>query len=95
MNARFLVLLLIITAGWLAWPTELVAQCAMCRQSVESNLSNGGSRIGTSLNTGILYLMSLPYLIFVVVGYLWYRASRTVRAKKLAIAAQLKGMIGS
>jgi hypothetical protein len=81
-------------ACWLALPNEAAAQCAMCRQSVESNLSNGGSRIGSSLNTGILYLMSLPYLIFVVVGYLWYRTSRAARDRKLAIAAQLKGVIG-
>lgn len=38
------------------------AQCAMCRANAESNLKNGGS-IAKGLNSGILYLMAIPYLL--------------------------------
>ena len=39
------------------------AQCAMCRASVENNVSNGDTSIGAGLNNGILYLVVMPYLM--------------------------------
>lgn len=51
---------------------ELVAQCPMCRMAAESNLDNGGTE-GRGLNTGILYLFSMPYLIAGVLGFIWWR----------------------
>ncbi len=48
------------------------AQCAMCKASAESDLNNGGS-IAKELNTGILYLMSLPYLIIMIGGYFFFK----------------------
>jgi hypothetical protein len=56
--------------------TTSMAQCAMCRMSVESTVSDGRSQIASNLNTGILYLLSAPYLLVVVVGYLWWRSSK-------------------
>ncbi|NVJ85896.1 MAG: hypothetical protein HWE15_06300 [Algoriphagus sp.] len=60
------------------------AQCAMCRASVENNVSNGDTTIGAGLNTGILYLFAMPYLIALVIGLLWYRAAKK-RKSKIAI----------
>nr|WP_087940240.1 hypothetical protein [Algoriphagus faecimaris] len=60
------------------------AQCAMCRASVENNVSNGDTSIGAGLNNGILYLFVMPYLIATVIGILWYRAAKK-RKSKLAI----------
>lgn len=57
------------------------AQCAMCRASVENNVSNGDTTIGAGLNTGILYLFSMPYLIAAVIGFLWYRNAKKRKAK--------------
>jgi CHASE3 domain sensor protein len=54
---------------------ESFAQCAMCRTTIESTVSNGRSNIATGINTGILYLLAAPYLIVVVVGFLWWRGS--------------------
>lgn len=51
-------------------------QCAMCRMTVESTVSNGRSQIASNLNTGILYLLTAPYLLVLVVGYLWWRSSK-------------------
>ena len=50
----------------------MFAQCAMCKASVESDLKNGGS-IGTGLNTGILYLMAIPYIILMIGGYFFFK----------------------
>ncbi|GAA5220497.1 hypothetical protein GCM10025777_11270 [Membranihabitans marinus] len=40
--------------------------------SAESNLSNGGSA-GQGLNKGILFLLSLPYLLIGTLGYVWWK----------------------
>lgn len=52
------------------------AQCAMCRATVENNLSNGDIGIGAGLNFGILYLFVMPYLAVAIVGYFWYKNSK-------------------
>ena len=52
------------------------AQCAMCRTQLENNVSNGEAGIAAGINTGILYLLSMPYLIVLVLGYFWYKTSR-------------------
>ena len=57
------------------------AQCAMCRASVENNVSNGETTIGAGLNNGILYLVVMPYLMAGIIGYLWYRSSKKKKAK--------------
>ncbi len=57
------------------------AQCAMCRATVENNVSSG-SRIGSGLNSGILYLAAVPYLVFIVITYLWYRNSKKNYVKR-------------
>jgi hypothetical protein len=57
------------------------AQCAMCRASVENNVSNGDTSIGAGLNNGILYLFLMPYLIAAAIGFFWYRAAKKKKAK--------------
>lgn len=60
---------------------EATAQCAMCRATIENNVSNGEIGIGAGLNFGILYLFVTPYLLIGVVGYLWYRNSKANASK--------------
>ncbi len=57
-------------------PVVVNAQCAMCKATLESNAQNDKSKIGAGLNTGILYLMIIPYMILGTLGYLWYKNSR-------------------
>ncbi|HEY4651409.1 MAG TPA: hypothetical protein VIG72_08340 [Pontibacter sp.] len=56
------------------------SQCAMCRATVESNVGTGSttpeSKVGSGLNTGILYLMVIPYLLIGTVGFLWYKSNK-------------------
>ncbi len=54
---------------------ESLAQCAMCRTTLESTVSNGRSNIATGINTGILYLLAAPYLVVLAVAYLWWKNS--------------------
>ncbi|WMN10700.1 hypothetical protein QYS49_35705 [Marivirga salinae] len=61
--------------------SETVAQCAMCRATVENNVNNGEIGIASSLNFGILYLFAAPYLVAMVIGILWYRNSKKQNKK--------------
>jgi hypothetical protein len=55
---------------------ETTAQCAMCRAQLENNVSNGNPGIAAGINTGILYLLVMPYLSALVLGYFWYKNSK-------------------
>jgi len=42
---------------------DLSAQCAMCKQAASSSLDNDPTSMARNLNTGILYLMAVPYIL--------------------------------
>ena len=84
----FLLMLLVFNCG------QLWAQCAMCRGIVESTMANGRNNVGVGLNTGIMYLFVMPYLIFACVGYLWYKKSRQARDQQRMVAARVRQAMG-
>lgn len=51
---------------------DLISQCPMCKMAAESNLENGGSA-GAGLNKGILFMLSMPYIIIGCLGFVWYK----------------------
>ena len=53
-----------------------LAQCAMCRATLENNLSNGNIGIAAGINFGILYLFLAPYTFVGLIAYFWYRTSK-------------------
>ncbi len=55
---------------------DIIAQCAMCKASVETNVSEDGIGFAAKLNTGILYLFVTPYLLAMIIGFFWYKKSR-------------------
>jgi hypothetical protein len=69
---------------------DAFSQCAMCRATVENNVSSGESSIGAGLNKGILFLLATPYAIFCVIAYFWYRNSRKEYEKRLKVAGYLR-----
>lgn len=75
LKAVILILLFIVVQ------LPVYAQCAMCRASIENNVSNGETSIGAGLNMGILYLFSMPYLIAAIIGFFWYRNARKRKTK--------------
>jgi hypothetical protein len=68
----------LLSALMLISQASAFAQCAMCKTSVESDLNSGGS-IGKGLNTGILYLMAIPYVLLMTGAYFAFR--KTIDAK--------------
>jgi len=89
MKKVIVITLVLIALAWFM-PDIVEAQCAMCRATVENNISTGSNKIGSGLNTGILYLMSIPYILFVAISIMWYRQSKAQRAKKMLLAEQLR-----
>ena len=51
----------------------LFAQCSMCKAVLESEAKTGGSSVAGGLNNGILYLMSVPYLMVGAAGFWFYK----------------------
>lgn len=80
MRLQKIVLSVVIALLLALTTTSAYSQCAMCRATVESNVGTGSkepeSAVGSGLNTGILYLMIIPYLLVGTVGFLWYKNSR-------------------
>lgn len=71
----------------LTMASDVSAQCAMCRSTLENNFSNGDPGIAAGINFGILYLLALPYLAVIVIGVMWYKSTRNARkelGKRLA-----------
>jgi hypothetical protein len=53
---------------------DVNAQCAMCKRTAETNIASQHKQsAGRSLNHGILYMLSIPYLIGAVGAIAWYR----------------------
>ncbi len=82
MMKRLILSVVFFLVGTATW-----AQCAMCRTQLEVNVSSGDVGIAAGLNTGILYLLSLPYLAIMVLGYVWYKHSRNARKLQQGPAA--------
>ena len=53
------------------------SQCAMCKRVAETDMeSTHKQSAGRSLNGGILYLLSVPYVIGAVGAFAWYRSRK-------------------
>lgn len=46
------------------------AQCAMCRAALGGD---SNAKKAEAVNDGIVYLMVIPYLLVIIIGYLIYR----------------------
>lgn len=75
MKYKYIYIGIAILGLLLFYAIDLQAQCPMCRMSAESNLAAGGSE-GRGLNKGILYMLSLPYILIGTIGYLWWKNNR-------------------
>jgi hypothetical protein len=63
---------IILLFSLLLFKISLYAQCAMCKAVAESDIAAGGTA-AKGINSGIIYLMFIPYILIGVVGYFIYK----------------------
>lgn len=73
-KTKFILSLLLISV-LMVIGVEADAQCAMCKLSAETNMKNGGTE-ARGLNAGILYLLSLPYLLLMTFLFIWWKKKK-------------------
>ncbi|WP_348771730.1 hypothetical protein [Maribacter sp. MMG018] len=71
-SPKFLIGLLVM--GLMLMPSLSNAQCAMCRAVLESEASGNAAE---GINNGIVYLMSIPYILVAGLFYFIYRRMRS------------------
>lgn len=79
MMKKAIIFLFIVLLSF-GFSSNAYSQCAMCSVTAEQSVKNGNSQ-GKGLNTGIIYLLVIPYLMITTVGIFWYRGQQ--RKKKL------------
>lgn len=57
------------------------AQCIMCKAQVEAAKAERDDYDVTGLNKGIVYMMTVPYLLMGAVGFFWYRRTHPKPSK--------------
>ena len=68
--------LLLVVILFIVGSSMTMAQCAMCRATVGSNLSEGRGVIGTGINDGILLMLVFTYLSIPTLIFVWYRTAK-------------------
>ncbi len=83
-RVKRVLLVLCLSATGMVMPGDSYGQCPMCKMSAESNLKNGGTA-GKGLNTGILYMLALPYTLVGVIGFIWWKNNRRYREDEVEV----------
>lgn len=68
---------LLILVFLLVTLSDSFSQCAMCRATLENNVSNGNPGIAAGINFGIMYLFFAPYVAVAAVAFFWFKTSRS------------------
>ena len=67
---------LFFTIGILAFSIQASAQCSMCTKTA----AQLGEKPAQGLNSGILYLMFMPFIIVGFVAWRWWRSNKEAEA---------------
>lgn len=81
-KGHYILFALLLVAGLMV-SMDAEAQCAMCKASAEA-ASDRDRSIGEQVNSGILYLMAIPYLVF----FVFFRKKIRKLLKELKAAAR-------
>ena len=63
-------------------PLAARAQCVMCKSQVEAARQERDDYDVAGLNKGIVYMMTVPYILMGAVGFFWYRRTHPKAAAK-------------
>ncbi len=78
---KIFLFVIIFLANLLIGLNSVYSQCAMCKENVVN--SEEGMKLASGLNDGIVYLLVVPYLIFVGFAAAIYISVRRQKMKNL------------
>lgn len=81
MKKAFIIFILLIAVFAGTAFNTVSAQCAMCTINAEQGVKNGNTQ-AKGINSGVMYLMAIPYLLLAGVGVLWYKKYRGQRSSQ-------------
>lgn len=70
MKKYILTILFITVLGFIS--LDVAAQCSICTKTAMQL----GARPAQGLNAGILYLVAVPYIAVVIIGYKWWKSEK-------------------
>ncbi len=53
--------------------SDVSAQCVMCKMNAENAAENGGADVAEGFNSGIVYLMGIPYSLLMIGALVFFR----------------------
>jgi hypothetical protein len=65
--------------GQLGMSPAARAQCVMCKSQVEAARAERDDYDVAGLNKGIVYMMTVPYILMGAIGFFWYRRTHPKR----------------
>ena len=89
MKKAWLIVLLIVMNSFSG-----ASQCAMCRTTLENNVSNGEVGIAAGINFGIMYLFFAPYVLIGLVAFFWYRNSKK-HVRELEVQSRIRRKVST
>lgn len=75
---KFHIILFLLVIIWFAMPVLADAQCAMCNATA-STATESNKEGALSLNSGILFLMAIPYILLTTLVIIWWRYRKQKR----------------
>lgn len=78
MTKGFIIFILLLSCWML--PASTNAQCSLCTKTAQQM----GEKPAQGLNSGILYLMGMPFAIVGVIGFRWWKNNKAVEAQEQA-----------
>lgn len=81
----------ILAVLFLLFSQVLQAQCAVCTKTALQL----GEKPAQGMNSGILYLMFMPFIIVGFIGYRWWKGNRKLEAQEEAELQQRAGQVSN
>lgn len=77
MKKGFIIFLLIFQSSLLI-PGKMNAQCSLCTKTAQQL----GEKPAQGMNSGILYLMAMPFVIVGFIGFRWWKNNKAVEEQQ-------------
>ncbi len=77
--AKLFFLFLVLTLA----QSDVSAQCAVCNKALEENLKNDPNAVGSGINTGIMYMLVVVYLLLMGILVMFFKQQLRERWERI------------